>query len=325
MNDIPHNTAWPAYSFWGLLDRLPLEARRKYRAIVAMKQDVEAVLRNNMERGKEMESMLAGVDTRLVRCDPKTDAHSIAKLKKERESLRMELDALEQIRAVKNTVRSNLDQTISQLRDIAIPRLVGERSPPLCAHSVSAHPQPNETLKDAINRVRRAIRVKQIEYANLKAAPLPPADIRAAIVKQVDQLADRGRPALNLDAGKVEISWPDMPLFANTGQAIGAPSGSATRLLCWLFHDDIVAALTNGIDQVQGGVSTDTRQCRIAELEREILEFEYEEESLVEQALADGMECHRRFECNPLAVLGIAFDEPTAATTTTDAKEALTT
>ena len=51
---------------------------------------------------------------------------------------------------------------------------------------------------------------------------------------------------------------------------------------------------------------------RIPELERRAFVLEWEEESLVEQALDAGLEVHRRVDANPFAVLGVALPEPPA-------------
>jgi hypothetical protein len=63
---------------------------------------------------------------------------------------------------------------------------------------------------------------------------------------------------------------------------------------------------TVGIDSVEGGISAPDRKARIIEIEAHIRQLEHEEEGLIEQALAAGIEVHRRYDASPYAVLGLA-------------------
>jgi hypothetical protein len=90
----------------------------------------------------------------------------------------------------------------------------------------------------------------------------------------------------------VQISWPDTSQFSVTG-TFPAPSGGASKLLAYLFPDAMFAALTRGLDQWPEGVSAAARELRVAELEQHIRTLEYQEESLIEQAQAQGIEVHR--------------------------------
>ena len=305
-------TQWPVYSLAQAVGRLPYPAQSKYRALAALADDSGALLRATMERSKRLEESLYHVEMRLGRLDPRTEGDdAIAKLRADRDALRAEVNTEEQRRSTLNARRSNAEQVLSQLQ-AAIPLLVERGGGQLRAVTITAQPRRDESLKDAILRLRREIANANSELNGLRTAPLPPADIKAEINRQVAAMADQGRPALRLDGGTVEVAWPDVSLFANPGAPMAAPNGSASRLLCWLFQDQITAALTNGVDDVIGGVSKSDRERRSAELTDEVRRLEHEEESLVTQALDAGLDVHRRYQASPFALLGLEVETQAA-------------
>jgi hypothetical protein len=296
---------WPVYSLAQALGRLPYPAQSKYRSLAALADDSGALLRATMERSKRLEESLYHVEMRLGRLDPRTEGDdAIAKLRADRDALRLEVGAEEQRRSTLNARRANAEQVLSQLQ-AAIPLLVERGGGQLRAVTITAQPRRDESLKDAILRLRRDIANANSELSALRNAPLPPADIKAEIVRQVAAMADQGRPALRLDGGTVEVAWPDVALFSNPGQPMAAPNGGASKLLCWLFQDQITAALTNGVDDVVGGITKSERERRTAELNNTIRDLEHQEESLVTQALDAGLDVHRRPTASPFALLGL--------------------
>jgi hypothetical protein len=113
---------------------------------------------------------------------------------------------------------------------------------------------------------------------------------------------------VSLRNGEVKVFWPDAPSIVASGSAIGAPAGSASALLAALYPDALLEALTANLDQIRGGISAADRAAKISELSTKILELEHTEESLVAQALAAGLEVHRRPTANGLALLGLALE-----------------
>ena len=73
----------------------------------------------------------------------------------------------------------------------------------------------------------------------VKSAPPPPDEIKIAIIESVDRLAKEGRPLVTSEGGKVELHWPDVMQYAGPGQALTAPSGSASRMFAWLFREEL--------------------------------------------------------------------------------------
>lgn len=86
---------------------------------------------------------------------------------------------------------------------------------------------------------------------------------------------------------------------------LSSPPLGASKLLAWLFHDELVAAMTDGIDDHVTGVSIEERNERQAALTVQLFDLECDEEALIEAALAQGIEVHRRPGADPLALLGL--------------------
>jgi hypothetical protein len=307
-------TTWPVYSLAQAVGRLPYTAQAKYRALAALADDSAALTRAVMERSKRLEEQLYHCEMRLGRLDPRSgEADTINKLQLDRDALRIEVNTVEQRRSLLNARRSNCEQVLSQLQ-AAIPLLV-ERGGggALRPVTITAQPREGEDLKAAILRVRSTISNANTEITRLRTAPCTADEIRAAAIAKVEQMAAQGAPHIGSDSGTVEIRFPDEPQFADPGTVMAAPSGSASKLLAWLFPDQMLARLTASLDDgVPGGVSKEEREARIAELAAEVRELEHAEESLVVQALDAGLDVHRRPTASPFALLGLEVETEAA-------------
>jgi hypothetical protein len=140
------------------------------------------------------------------------------------------------------------------------------------------------------------------------AAPPSREEIETALRAEVQRLITLGTPSVSLgEGGKITTYWPDAPVLGGVkGQPVSAPSGSASALLAAMFPDAMFRMLTQGLDALEGGISARARVGIVAELEDKIANLENEEESLVEQALAAGLEVFRRSNASGWALLGIA-------------------
>jgi hypothetical protein len=304
--------SWPVYSLSAAVARLPISAQARYRALIAKADDTSAVLRATIERNKRTEERLYHHEMRLGRLDPRVEADTIAKEQADRDALRAEFAVEEQRRSTLNARRANFEQTLAQLNGY-IPLLV-ERGAggTLRPVTVSAQPRKSETLGDAIRRIRSEIASVQGELTRLRTAPPTAEEYRAAAAAKVQQLVAQGAPTISHDGGKITITFPDEAQFANPGAALAAPSGSSSKLQAWLFPDQMLARLTEGVDEVVGGVSKAERERRSAELAAEICSLEHQEESLVTQALDAGLDVGRRVGASPLAILGLEVETQAA-------------
>jgi len=304
------NRDWPAYSMRALLARLPASAQSKYRAMSASIADIEALNRSADERASMLRDELARLAGDASRNDDKEEA---AALQTQVDTLRDELEALARARSRREGLKANTLQCKSAIEQWLANLEMGNASVagPLRPANVTPRFLDDETVESALLRVRRDIAGIKNELARIAAAPLPPQQIRAEIERQVEALAAQGRPRLDLEGGKVGLTFADQPAFANAGAALTAPSGSATRWLCWLFQDEIVRRLTVGVDGIENGLTREERETRTAELQRHMLAREHEEEALIVRALALGLDVHRRPGANVLALLELeAVSEP---------------
>src|SRR6516165_3842759 len=306
-----HNQNWPAWSapeqLRRLLSKLPPVARAQFQRLTAASADAEALIMASIARTKPLEVALNDAIARLNYTDPKTDPDGVKAIEAEIEELRAQYQRLDRERATRQATKQNLDQTISALREVFL--LGGRITWPVREVHVDARPREGEDLKAAILRTRDEISVAQSELHALRNAAGTLEELGVQVLREVERKAARGRPRVNVNAGKVSIAWPDVITLGPRDQVIGAPQAAASDMLCWLHEQEIAKKLvTDLVAQlpVGGGISEAERTARIAETEPAIARLENEEEALIEQATAAGIEVHRRVNASPWALLGIA-------------------
>jgi hypothetical protein len=304
-----HHQLPPPHSFRQALERLPLAARRKFERLQEAVADSEALQRSVQQRISLLADKAGDIERRLAYVVRGEDPEATAKLKAELAAVADDLARLERQRSQRNSVRANTDATVSRLTNF-VGLLVGGAGtvtwPPRGVRpNGGAHPGEGETLADAILRIRTELATVQREMAAVRALPPAAAEVRAAVKAEVERKAAAGQPRVAFDGAKVSVAWPDVMLYATPGAALSAPSGSASDFVAWLFKDQLLKRFAAHEGELSGGISTTERKARIAELERRAFALELEEESLVEQAIDAGVECHRRPDASPFAVLGI--------------------
>jgi hypothetical protein len=294
-----NNRLPPPHSLSAALERLPMVARRKYRALQSIVDDAGALTKASMARESDIESAIGDLRRRLAFVDLRTERFRSVELKEEIEALGVELEQIKAERSKRNSVRSNTEQVLAQL-NVHIPALAAQR---LRAATTVAQPEKGETLANAILRVRSEIKQARGDLYQLKAAPLPRAEIEQQIRAHVQQLVRDGTPRLDLRGGAVKVYWPDKAGFSATGSA---PAGAASALFAWLFPQQVYEMLIGGVDEtIVGGVSSADRISVGAEIEASIRTLGHQEESLIVAALAAGIEVHRRYDASPFALLGV--------------------
>jgi hypothetical protein len=137
-------TQWPVFGLAQALTRLPHIAQAKYRSLAALADDSGALLRACMEREKRLEEQLYHTELRLGRLDPRHEGpDAIAKLRSDRDALRIEVSSIEQRRSLLNGRRSNAEQVLAALKRsfrfwssaAAAVRCARSPSPPSCAQA----------------------------------------------------------------------------------------------------------------------------------------------------------------------------------------------
>ena len=277
---------YPPHSLLQCLDRLPARARTKYDSLKGLLADSEALQRSLMERIRGKEDQLADLSRRRDYAHG-GGAEEVATLDAELSAVRTDLARLEGERQKRNSTRTNTEQVVSRLNNSIMQFFSGaaevERPP---WPTVVPAARDGESVADALMRLRHEIAVAQGELMCLKAAPPPASEIKAAI-----------------EAGRVVVHWPDVLRFAVPGQALSAPSGSASQLLCALFPAQLKKLLTAGIADTRDSIPARSRPRLIREAEAHILALEVGEERLVVAALEQGLEVHRRIDSSPWAIL----------------------
>ena len=87
-----------------------------------------------------------------------------------------------------------------------------------------------ESVTDAIRRLRSEIGRTRAELAYVRDAPLPAAEVKAALVDHIDRMAMQGRPRVAVEGTQVVVKWPDEQQFNAPGEALVAPSGGDLSL-----------------------------------------------------------------------------------------------
>jgi hypothetical protein len=200
-----------------------------------------------------------------------------------------------------------VDQLLSTLREVFL--LGSKISWPVHAVRIDARPHDGETISDAIVRTRREIAAAQHEVRAVRALPPSREELINQLIDEIAGMAAAGKPRFDLRDGKLRVHWPDVVSLAPKGTVVSAPSGSSSRLLCWLMGEEVIKRLGHELlDNLPDGISAEERKTRIAECEASIMRLEHEEESLIEQALDAGIEVHRRVTASAYAMLSIEAD-----------------
>lgn len=219
-----------------------------------------------------------------------------------------------QAAALGNLVQNNLARQVE--------RIAGEAAP---YEGKTAAPGRNETPAAAVARVRRRREELVAERDAIRAAPRPVAEIKADLARQVERLAQAGRPNLaeTIDRGGL-IGFPRRRAEVEQWRSTDAgsrreplpPSVSvpdAPAMFAWLFREDLLRACEREIDGLVDDASalgTAERRARETAIAREILAVEREEEDFVTAAEAAGVEIERRGDADFRAVLALADETP---------------
>ncbi|CUX08637.1 hypothetical protein [Agrobacterium deltaense] len=137
----------------------------------------------------------------------------------------------------------------------------------------------------------------------VESAPQPLSVIREAIAREIDEIADRGRPRLSFTAREVSPLRLDRAL----GIVNSERGPRIAETIIWLLRDEAVAKAVTLIGSVEpeGAMSDTERDAALERLAAEILAAGRREEAAIEAAAEVGMVIFRRSDADPRAVLGI--------------------
>jgi hypothetical protein len=301
------------------LGKLTPKARAKLAKLSAAVEDNRALAATLQARHAAVEHMAVIARNNLGATDGATrvmDKRHRDRLAAEVEALEQQLANVDRERAARAASLARAERVLMPLMQVWLPTLAeggsGWTDGPVFADveaSANGRPRQGETIAQAIARVRSIIFKLQGEIGHLKTAPPPVAHIKAAITSQIDAMAREGAPHVDISGGQVRIVWPDMASFNNAAAPL-----SASKMVCWLARDTVLGALLKSVDGIEGGPPLADRPKLEAELRKQLLSAERDEEALIELAESQGdAGIERRSDANPHAVLGIGWAAEVAA------------
>jgi hypothetical protein len=179
-----------------------------------------------------------------------------------------------------------------------------------------------ESESVALKTIRAAIEDRKSEHEAAKAADVPLPDAERALVNAIERKARDGRIGFKACLRREEqttgrrapgtIRWPeDEEVWPDGGGRF--THDRANAMVVWLFKDQIIK---RGLAELRDVASDDAlsdsdRRARMAELDKQILELERQEEALIRVLEAKGTSVSRRNDASVLAVLGIEVDDGT--------------
>jgi hypothetical protein len=170
----------------------------------------------------------------------------------------------------------------------------------------------NESITDAIERLRRRGRELKADLHRIQSAPYPSSYCKRRMRETVEALAQAPDVTTLIEFDR-DIAWPTMRVQSsvyNTGTpAIAfAEVPDTVALLAWAFRDALIARLDAEIDAEADDAAAlrhEQRQQREAEAQDDLLAIERDESWLVWSAQAQNLPVEHRADINPVALLGV--------------------
>jgi hypothetical protein len=227
-------------------------------------------------------------------------------------------DAVNQEIAEKQAARSRIWERIDrQLRSLSPDTKLEPHTPSEAARKAARSASPA-----SLATCREGIAALKLESNVVRDAPPPIGTVIDRMHRQVDFLAERGRPGyLGAIESNQPIKLPELQVQSQvaTGNGVGVSYTSAPDVygfLAWLHGDAIKAQMAKDLRELaddEGAMSDAQKAQRIAELEAEILDLERTEEAIIEELEKSGP-IQRRDDASIFAVLGLkAVDLPASA------------
>jgi len=170
----------------------------------------------------------------------------------------------------------------------------------------------NETVIDAIERLRRRGRDLNADLIRIRSAPFPSAYVRGKIKREVEALAQAGAPLVSdvLEHDR-SVVWPMQRL---QGAIVNAqvPSFAVTEvpdvlgLFAFLNKEQLLASLDALVSEEAddaAALTHEARQQQEAEVMVDLLAVERDESALVWRAMDERLPVEHRANCSPQAIL----------------------
>jgi hypothetical protein len=222
-----------------------------------------------------------------------------------------ELAALDSARAKATWMHDHLHSLCSNLRAwlTGLPRGTTLETVETPANPV----RRGETLEAAIERIRDQITTVGNQLDMTRHAPLPRADQKDLIRDWVRLTAARCRPMISFqnDQCRVDLLRPDADAHTAFLDGLSVLARAVPDALAAMLIKDLDDAGMPGAND--GALSAPDRIAKVAQLERELLTLERDEEHLIERAHASGVLVQRRETASAAAVLNVRIAARKAA------------
>jgi hypothetical protein len=168
-----------------------------------------------------------------------------------------------------------------------------------------------DTPYEAVQRCRTKIAELRGKLREIDDAPIPISVAKQMAARQIEQLAERGRP--NVD-GLVAGTQRQANLPENASRIVGETSGyvevpDAFALIAHLMRDRLIEAINAEIDAAgedEIALSPEDREAKISQLNEQIVEIERDEADYLWQADQDGLTVPHRGDIGIPALLGLS-------------------
>ena len=177
-----------------------------------------------------------------------------------------------------------------------------------------------EPLPAAIARLRQNVTSLKAELARIEAASLPLDDVLALAVKEVEELASRGRPDFSSLMHGGRIGWPELNTQVRVhnvqAPAIAFAQIPDLALLVWLNKSALVQRITEELgarDTPALSLSVADREVATAKAAEALLLVERQEAAAMFRAWHDGLSLQPRPDLAPLAVLNLQLASTAAS------------
>lgn len=158
---------------------------------------------------------------------------------------------------------------------------------------------------DSVEGVRAAIRQLEAERQAVRSAPVPLNEAVAAVEQTVDRLAAHAIYT-NADTLLAAAQRGEPATFDLHTTNPAALAGFLVQCLRVPFRAALVAQLESAYAGLQPGLPSDARAEKLADLDRQLLELGRQEEQLIDDLAALGLDVARRGDADPRCVLGLA-------------------
>lgn len=324
------------------LEALPKMARAKLKAMREEAQDAHALLRPVDDKRLKLYNRRDELEAEVSRLEQAKQRHQLYREEETESGSRRVPDhsAIDNANSEMKEVEADLARVEEQYAKrqeawqrrgaivTAIDRyLRGIEGEIRSAPPVAIKPVKSDRLIGEISATRSTIAKLKADRRDVITAPLPLSDAKQMIEAWVSAKANKARPQVyGLLDGRSEINFigtitamADLTVVLDAGKVFGKARGGVAYIdpvgvQCWLDPDRVVAALERDLAEIAGdnskALSAADRQRREAEISADILQAERAEEALVEAALAERLDVHRRPDADPRAILGLADDLP---------------